>query len=176
MEKIKLISETNNYYRYESHYPEMEILTIVMEKFNDKVKILFVDIKWEIVISNEYDNAIYMETSILPYVSYDDFDEFISFFSNISVVKPNREFLPQIIDLNNSDYGVLNCEMTGDYRKINCQYYDFETITITTKSGIYKIEKINNKFRMNNSYAIIKNPPEIFKEMFRFFCVTIDFE
>lgn len=170
--KIKLISET----KYETHYPEMEILTIAIEKFDDRTKILFVDIKWEITISNDYENTIYMETSILPYVPYDDFEEFINFFAPVSVIKPNKEFISQIIDLNNNDFGILNCEMTGDYRKINCQYYDFDSICLLTKSGTYKIEKIGNKFQMSNNCAIIKNPPEIFKEMFRFFCNKIEFD
>lgn len=176
MEKIKLISETNNYYRYETHYPNMKILSVAVEKFEDRIKILFVDIKWEIIISNEYENTIYMETSILPYVSYEEFENFINFFSPVSVIKPNKEFLNQIIDLNNNDFGVLNCEMTGDYRKINCQYYDFESICLLTKSGMYRIDKIGNKFQMSNNFTAIKNPPEIFKEMFRFFCNKIDFD
>lgn len=178
MEKFftKVIFSSDNRSEYETSYEGMEKLNFVAEKIDNNLRLVFSDIGWEIIIPENYEIVTYMPVLILSYIPYDDFENFINLFGDVIVIKPRREFLTHWISLNEI-YPVLFCEMTGDYRKINCEFFDFTTIKLVTKETTYAIVRNGgNKFSFFMNDSVQKNPPDFFKNMFWFFSKTIEFD
>jgi hypothetical protein len=182
-----IILDTNckDYRRYEvkTKYPYCLDLNLIIEMFpEDRIRMLFSEIKWEIKFESDFNMTEYTRASILDYIPYEDIDKYVSYFAGlfkktVTIIKPKKEFIEQWIDLDENNCGVVMCEMEGDYRNINCEFVDFTAIRLTTLNSNYTI-RLNKglKFEMFCNDQRIINPNNTFKDMFKCFSNKIIFE